>query len=137
MKNFTYLDHTADIKFKAKGRTLEQTFTSAALALIHSICHDTIKRKKEISIYIEGKDLENLLYNFLEEIIFYFDSEHFILSTISKIKIDKKNLTLKATLKGDEAKHYELHSAIKSVTYHDMHVKKQKEGWVAQVVLDI
>jgi len=139
MKKYIFLKHTADIKFQAFGKNVEEVFENSASAMFTSIYDGKIKGKREIEIKVSGKDFESLLYNFLEELLFLFDSENFFVSKISKIKIDKKNLNLSAKVSGDDAKNYEIHLDIKAVTYNDMFVKfdEEKKQWVTQVVLDV
>ena len=134
---YKFLEHTADVKFRAYGETLEKAFVNSSEALVHSICQDEIKKSKIKKISIKGKNLENLLYNFLEELIYLFDSEQFILAKIKSLKLNEKELILNAELEGENAKNYEIYSHIKAVTYNEMFIKKEKGFWVCQVVLDV
>jgi SHS2 domain-containing protein len=131
---YKFLKHTADVKFQAFGKTIEEAFGNSALAMFNSMSEDKIKERKKFKIKAKGDDYENLLYNFLEELLILFDSKHFFLAKIKSLKI--KNKKLSAEVVGDDAKNYELVGDIKAVTYNDMFVKKIKNKWVAQVVLD-
>jgi SHS2 domain-containing protein len=133
---FKFIEHTADIQFRAYGKSLEEIFRNATEALTKSICEDKIKNKKKIRISVKGNDLENLLYNYLEELIVLFDSEGFILSKVLKIKIDKKNLKLDCEVVGDSGD-YEVYSHVKAITYNEMFVRKEKGNWICQVTLDV
>lgn len=137
-EKFKFLEHTADIKFRAYGDTLEKVFENSALALKEVIC-DKIKihEKKEKKIKIKGIDLESLLYNFLEEFLFLLDSKGFIISNIKKIKIDKLKFILEAVILGDDSSDYNISNSVKAVTYNEMFIKKEKNKYVAQVVLDV
>ncbi len=138
MKNaqqYKYLEHTADIKFQAFGKTIEEAFKNSALAMFNSMHDGKIKENKDFKIKVQGKDNEALLYNFLEELLFLFDSKHFFLNKVKNIKI--KNNKLTAEITGDNAENYEIHIDIKAITYHEMFVKKQGNKWVVQVVLDV
>ncbi len=138
MKNaqqYKYLEHTADIKFQAFGKTIEEAFKNSALAMFNSMHDGKIKENKDFKIKVQGKDNEALLYNFLEELLFLFDSKHFFLNKVKNIKI--KNNKLTAEITGDNAENYEIHIDIKAITYHEMFVKKIKTKWTAQVVLDV
>lgn len=137
MKRFIFLEHTADIKFQAFGKTLEEAFKNCVLATGKSICDEKIKKKTVKKIKVKGNDNESLLYNFLDEIVYLFDADNFIVADLKKIKIDKKEFKLEAELIGDTAKNYEIKEHIKSVTYSEMFVRKEKGRWIAQVVLDI
>ncbi|MFH1326961.1 MAG: archease [archaeon] len=135
---YKFLKHTADIKFQAFGSTLEKVFENSALAVANSMYEGKVKEIKSIKFKVSGKDLEALMYNFLEEILFYFDSENFILKKIKKLKIiKKKGYALNVEISGDDINNYEINTHIKAVTYNDMFIKKQKSKWTAQVVVDI
>ena len=131
---FKYLPHTADIKFQAFGKTLDQAFENAALATFQAMYENKIKEKIKKTIKVKGIDKESLLYNFLEELIFLLDTEGFFLSSI-KVKIT--NLTLTATIKGDKAENYSIGLDVKAITYNEMFIKKQKDQFILQVVLDV
>ena len=135
MEKFKFLKHTADIKFQAFGKNLKEVFRNSVLAMSKVISDDKINEKVKKKIKIKGKDNENLLYNLLEEILFLFDSKNLIISKAGNLKI--KNKELSAELLGDYAKNYEIKDYIKAVTYNEMLIKKTKDKWVAQVVLDV
>lgn len=138
MQKFKFLEHTADIKFQAFGNSLEKTFENSALALKESITEKIkIKPLIEKNINIKGEDLPSLLYNFLEEFLFLLDSESFLFSKIQEIKIDQKNLILKAIVLGDKAENYDFSNNVKAITYNDIFVKKQGKEWIAQIVIDV
>ena len=136
MKRFVFLPHTADIKFRAFGKNLNEVFENSALAFT-SVLHDgKIKKDVNKKFLIKGNDLEALMFRFLEEILFLFETEGFLISNIKvKLSDDKKNLKVEAF--GEEklagrARHY-----IKAVTYNDMFIKKSAGRWTAQVVIDV
>ena len=130
---YKYLEHTADIKFRSFGRTLNEAFSNAAYAMINIISEDKIKVKMTRKIKVRGIDRKSLLYSFLEEILFLLNTKNFLLSKVKEIKIKDKELT--ATLSGDNLRNYRLGLDVKAVTYNDMFIKEKP--YVIQVVLDI
>ena len=147
---YTFLPHTADIKFQAKGQTLEQAFINSALALTNIITKDKIKPKIKKTITIKGKDKENLLYNFLEEFLYLLDVGGFLLSKIKNLKISAEikskkplryQLKLRAELLGDNQENYETEAHVKAITYNDMFIKQQRINnqtiFTTQVVVDV
>jgi SHS2 domain-containing protein len=137
---YKFIEHTADVKFQASGKTLEDAFNFAFFALKETIAGDIIilpQIKKQISI--NGTDISNLLYNFLEEFLVLLDSESFLASKIENIEIDQKNFTLKATVSGDKAENYSFTNDVKAVTYNEMFAKQDENSgeWLLQVVLDV
>ncbi|MBU2052871.1 MAG: archease [Nanoarchaeota archaeon] len=138
MKKFKFLEHTADVKFQAFGKSLEEAFGNSAIALKQIMTkgiEKDVKGKISKKIKITGDDLEGLLYNFLEEFLYLLDAENFLLSEIDCIKI--KNNKLEAELSGDKARNYKFTNDVKAVTYNEMFVKHAKGKWIVQVVLDV
>jgi len=135
---YKFLEHTADVKFQATGKNLEQAFEFSAIALQEAICGKLkINKKLKKKIEFEGKDLENLLYNFLEEFLYLLDAENFLFCKIRNLKIDKKNFKLSAEVFGDRASKYDFSNSVKAITYNDMKIKKQKNRWVVEGVFDV
>ena len=155
---FKFLPHTADRKFQAFGKTLEEVFENSALALFSIIYVGKIENKKKFKIHAKGRDLENLMYNFLEEFLVLIDSKNFLPSKITNFKFDtlrntprrgmkgintlrkgtsKKTLKIKVEVVGDDAEKYNISEHVKAITYNEMFIKKINKKWVAQVVLDI
>jgi SHS2 domain-containing protein len=133
--SFTFLDHTADIKFRATGKTLANVFEQSALAMKEVIADKKyIKSSIKKKITISGEDTKDLLYQFLETILFFLDAESFI---ISKTKVTIKDLQLEATLWGDKTSDYQGLNHVKAPTFAEMYIKKVSSRWEAQVVLDV
>ncbi len=141
MEKYKFLEHTADVKFQAFGKTMEEAFENSALALAETMTKGVkINEKVKWKIDVGGKDDSSLLYNFLEEFLFLLDTEHFVLSRILWIKIEDDEL--EAEVIGDKTANYKFTNDIKAVTYNQMFVKKEDKGenkglWVCQVVLDV
>jgi len=144
-EKYTFFDKTADAKFQAFGNTLGEAFKNAQEAMV-SVMYSL----EELSSYefdeqgrdiiVEGENLENLLYSFLEEIIFLMNAEFFV-GLVEKIQIiHTGNLyKLKAILRGTQAINLESHGEIKAVTYNEMFVKHDVENgkYTVQVVVDL
>ena len=125
MKKYEYFDVTADIGFIAYGDTLNKAFENAGLA-IFNIISDTseVEPQKEIMFEITSEDKISLLYDYLEELIFYHEIE-FMLFSEFHVEIDE-NLHLKAKIKGEEINwnKHERKTEIKAITYHQMNIAK-------------
>ena len=137
MKNFEYFDVTADIGFRAYGKTLNEAFENAGLA-IFNIISDTsnVEPKKEISFKVRSEDEISLLYDFLEELLFYHEIE-FMLFSEFHVEIDDM-LQLRATIKGEaiDWNRHERKTEIKAITYHKMDVRKT-DMFEVQAIVDL
>lgn len=132
---FKFLEHTADVKFQAYGKSLEEVFVNSAMAL-KEVMFGKIKIKENIKkkFSVEGKDDSSLLYQFLEQFLYLLDAENFI---FSKVKVKIKDGKLEAQVYGDKASNYKFTNDVKAITYNSMFVKKDKGKFVCQVVLDV
>ena len=137
MKKFEYFEVTADIGFKAYGENLNEAFENAGLAIFNIISNtDDIAPSREISFDVTSEDEVSLLYDYLEELLFYHEVE-FMLFSEFHVEIDE-NLNLKATIKGEDIdwdKH-ERKTEIKAITFHEMDVKKT-DSVELQAIVDL
>ena len=132
----------ADIAFRAEGKTTERLFENCALALTTSMA-DTAKmaEKARKKIAVEGKDVKELLYSFLEELVYIKDVEGLLFRKFSvKISREKAGLRLLADCAGDTLVNIgreNLRNDVKAITMHMFEVKQENGGWAATVVVDI
>jgi len=134
---FRYLDHTADIMFEAEHDSLEGLFHDAAQALLETMCDvNTVKPAKQFDVRLEHTDPEQLLFNFLEEIIFLKDAEGVLFCSVS---IYLENTQLTATLFGDSVDPLTqtLRNDVKAVTLHEFILEKREDIWKTHVILDV
>jgi SHS2 domain-containing protein len=137
--SYHFLDHTADVKFVAEADTLENVFIESSKALQESICGKiTILEQETKTIEIQGDNLENLLYKFLEEFLVLLDSEDFLFSKVNTLIIDPATFKLNATITGDKAENYKFTNDVKAVTYNEMIIEQDSaKNWKTQIVLDV
>jgi SHS2 domain-containing protein len=136
---FKFLDiTTADVAFEAYGKDLNELFANAALAMFEVMINTKqIKPKVERKVKIEGNDLQSLMFNWLNELLVFVDSENLAFSEF-EVKVDEEKLKLEAICKGEEMnkEKHETRTHVKACTYHQMEIKKNKI-WKAKVILDI
>lgn len=143
MKHFVYLEDVAvaDIAFDAFGKTLEELFEHCAEAMFTMMVNlKTVQQTIQREIHLRADSLENLLYDFLSELVYLKDTELLLFKTV-KITLGKdgKDHTLSADLHGeqiDRVKH-ELGNDVKAITMHMFAITKEKTGYKARVVVDI
>lgn len=143
MEKYKYLEHTADAKFEAYGKTIEEAYENSSLAMAEIIT-DTAKIEPKIKqdISIKSENRGSLLYDWLEKILYLLDTEGFLPNIIKVKKIAKKEFgyVLIATIHGDTYKSkYEIKKEIKSITYNEMKIEENKKDktWKITAVVDI
>lgn len=138
---YKYIEHTADVLFEAYGSTLEELFVQCALALEETQVNvEKIECKQETIISGKSKDVESLLFDFLDDLVYYKDAELLVFSKF-KIKIEEKGdvCLLNCICSGEKLdfKKHDPRVDVKAVTMHMFKVEKINDGWKAKVLLDI
>jgi len=139
-QKYKFLPHTADAKFRAFGKSLEEAFENSAYALTDIVTdHRKVKAKVKKVIEIESEDRKALLYDFLEKLIVLIDTDGFLISKVEEVKIKQvdRGFELRAKLSGDNViENYEIKTAIKAATYQEMEIEENEEVMI-QAVVDI
>ncbi|MFA7374805.1 MAG: archease [Methanothrix soehngenii] len=139
---FEYLEHTADVKFRAYGTTPDQMLSNAAASLFGAmISPGQVKVEESWQVELEAEDLEDLAYQWLSEIVFLFETESAVFSrfqvALEEIE-DGKGWKLRAEIGGErmDPERHSFLAEVKAVTRHKFAIKKN-ERWCIQVVLDV
>jgi len=141
---YHYLEEigTADIAFEATGRDLAQLFSDAADATMNVMIDnlDAIEPRETRQIELSNDELDMLLFDFLQELIYFKDAERLLLRVRDgRIEERDEKYILKADAAGetlDTTRHHQ-RADVKAVTLHGFSVEKEDGGWKARVLLDI
>ncbi len=144
--SYRYSENTAvaDAAFEAWGETREELFKACALVVLNVMVKDlnSVENKHQSVIDIEEEDLETLLVQFLEEIIYYKDFYRLLLKP-KTIHIEwegeEERFFLFAYMEGESIvgqKHF-LDTDIKGIASHRLKIIQTPQGWNTTVVLDI
>ncbi|XP_076763213.1 protein archease [Xylocopa sonorina] len=140
---YEYLDHTADVQLHAWGDTIEEAFEQCAMAMFGYMTDlERVQITQVHYVEAEGHDMESLLFHFLDELLFMFSAEPFIVAKKVKItKFDRENFKITATALGEEftiGKHTQ-NAEVKAITYSAMQILDDAESQRPQVfvIVDI
>ncbi len=138
---YKFLDHTADVMFVAKAATLPELFEQCALATEETMVDVAkVKQKEQTKILIEEKTVEQLLFSFLDELVFFKDYKQMMFSTFEiQIGEVKEGYELKCVAHGEklDMTRHNPKVDVKAVTMHLFKVEQSNGLWKAQVILDI
>jgi len=131
------LDHTADIRMEVRGSSLEELFLNASRGLTSLLTPESRDLPDtELELSLEADDIEELLVEWLRELLFRHQTRGFILVS-ADIK-ELSNTKLKAKLAGRKrGPGEEPEIEVKAVTYHGLSVRKNHTGYVVTIVFDI
>jgi SHS2 domain-containing protein len=133
---------TADIAFSAWGKDLEETFIAASDATMNVMVEnlDSIQPLERRECQLQNEALDMLLFDLLQELIYYKDSEKLMLRIRQiQIKEDDGRYVLKAVASGEklDTNRHATRADVKAVTLHLFHLVKTDQGWKTQIILDI
>lgn len=139
MRNFEYIDHTADLGIRARGRTQQELFTNAAHALFETVAVlDTIDPIEQFQIYVEAESLADLMVAWLDELIFRHEVDEVFFKYVEIVEISETCLSACAYGEPADFTKHVVYTEIKSVTYHQLSVKQSTDGeWTANVIFDL
>ena len=135
-RGFEYIDHTADIGIRAWGPTLAAAFEEAARGLVANMVEvDAAKEVGEAALSVDAESIERLLFRFLEEVLFLFETERWVIVR-AQVRFSGET-KLDARLFGeayDASRHGHVHE-IKAITFHDLAVQRAPPE--VRVIVDI
>lgn len=139
MARFKTIEHTADIGIEVEADTLEGLFEGAALGMVSIMADPSrdIGRGTGVDVSLEAGDIEGLMFEWLNELLFIMDTEGVLLSGFRVGGI--KGLHLEATARGEEIRQEEsrLMTEIKAATFHQLLVEERGGSWFARVIFDV
>lgn len=115
---YKLLEHTADAMVEVQGKDLGEMFGNAAYAMFDQITDlSKVESRGELRVVMSGDTREQLLVDFLQELLFVHDTEDLVFGEF-EIKTDGK--TLEAVIRGEkfDEKTHTKRSVVKGVTYH-------------------
>jgi len=138
---YKFLEHTADVMIEAYGASIGEAFSFAAKAMF-DIMFDTsrVVPRQSMKIEVSAKDLESLLYLWLEELLYRFDVERVALSEFEFALVEKRSVIRGIGIARGELYDPGKHSRrteVKAVTYEQMLVTKTSSGFKVRFILDI
>ena len=141
-KAFEFLEHMADIYVAAYGRTLEEAFENAALAMVVSMTDvKKVEPKIQDIIEVKAEDECGLLYSWLERLLIRFEVDERLYSRfdIERIEQTAEGYALKAKVSGEffDPEKNPSKVGIKAVTYHQMEIITSPRSVTLKFILDI
>jgi SHS2 domain-containing protein len=138
---FELFSHPADIGVRAWGDSLEEALEEAALGLVAVQTDlDLIEPREERRLEVVSPDEEFLLFDFLNEVVFFMAREKMLFGQVKVFLEQKENqFFLEAKMKGEKIKPEKHKPAveIKGVSWHELKVKRKGKGYWVQCVLDV
>lgn len=135
---FKLIDHTADIGIEVEAESIEELFRESARGMFSIICENLqeVECTREIEGKVEGEDIQELMYNFLEDLLFLFEVKRLLVKDVD-VRIGDNHLEYRACGETVNPEKHVIATGIKSPTYHMMEIKRKNGGWWARIIFDV
>lgn len=138
MKGFRLLEHTADMGIEAEAETLAGLFEQAALGLRRVITEGEPQPSEgEVALELCGADLEELLVNWLTELLYLFETRRWLPVCCHFEQLAPTRLRVRVGVEIIDPELQPVEREVKAVTYHQIRVKRTAQGWKARLYLDL
>ena len=135
-KRFELIEHTADIGLMAYGETLAEAFASAAFGMFSIIARlDTVRETETRRVEVREDDLEGLLFEWLNRLLYIFDVEMLLFRRFDIIKFEEGRLVAVCHGERYDPSRHQLKTGIKAATYHQLKVDREKHR--VRVIFDV
>lgn len=135
---FEIIEHTADVGLRVTAPDLDRLFADAACGLFAVIAGDLgqIRASQEVEIQVPGDRPDELLFDWLDELLYLFDTRHLLLA---EFQVLVYGAGLQAVARGEpwDTNRHHLEHEVKAITYHGLKVEQTGNGWLAELILDI
>lgn len=138
MPKYILIDHTADIGIDVFGDSLKELFSNAAFAMFDIIADlSNVKNKDEYRISVSGVDREQLLVNWLSELLYVHDVKGLLFKDFTITNITDTQLD--AIVRGERYKDgiHVIKTEMKAVTYHNLSIIRKDSQWQGRIIFDL
>lgn len=138
MKHYELLEHTADLGIKVWGADLKELFIHSASAMYELIADiDSVRPAISIEVRTEAQDKDELLKNWLSELLYYFHVKDMLFSEFLIKELDEKKIISVARGERIDRERHNLKHEIKAVTFHNLKIEKEDEKLATEIIFDV
>jgi SHS2 domain-containing protein len=138
MGDWEHFAHGADIGVRGRGVAPAQAFEQAAIALTAVVTDPAlVTPTTSVAIRCRAPDLELLLYEWLNSLVFHMATQRLLFSTF-RVRIEGQELEAVAGGEPVDVARHAPAVEVKGATLTELAVRQDDDGrWCAQCVLDV
>jgi SHS2 domain-containing protein len=131
-------EHTADLGLRVRAADLNTLFAEAGRGLFSIVVEnlDAVRPVQSRNFEIGGADRDYLLFDWLNELLFVFDTERMVMAEFD-VHVSEFGLTATGLGEPLDLARHDLTREIKAITYHQLKVERTSDGWLAELIVDI
>jgi len=135
---FEILEHTSDVGICARGATREEALVAASRGLVSILVDPAPFRPVEERYFkAPGPDETAQIVNWLNEILFFFDTDGLVFAEFEIDSWTSSEITGRARGERFDIDRHEFRTAVKAATYHQFESHPTSDGWEIRVFVDV
>ena len=137
-RNHRIIARQSELVMRVVGTSQINLFVNAAFALFDVITDtEKIDTQERLQLEVEGSDRDDLLLNWLRELLYLYQGSAFLLKEFNVQEM--KDTSVKAQVSGEklDPDRHEIKQEIAAVAYDQSHMQKTGDQWIAQVILEV
>lgn len=134
--SFEELEHTADVRIRITAESYEELYSLASDALFGILYSGDCKPILEKTIQVTAENQEDLLWEFLSEILFISEVEFFV---VCETVVRFTDNGLEATMRGErfDPERHGGGREVKGISYSDLFIREIDTMISAEIIFDI
>jgi SHS2 domain-containing protein len=135
---FREIEHTADLGIEVEADSPAELFRRAGLALFSLMVNlSGVEVREEQQARVQAEGWEDLLHDWLSQLLSRFLQTGFIAATITIEDIDSTHVHARLAGEKLDYERHDFETEIKAVTYHQLSVTREHGRWRARVIFDV
>lgn len=138
MFRFKTIEHTADVGIEVEAGSLPELFEGAAHAMFSLVVdEEQVNRGVERAVRLEAADPEELMFRWLNELVFLVSGEGLVLREFEVRTVTDRAIDAVVSGEPIDTSRHDLGLEVKAATYHELEVSRRGEGWFARAIFDV
>jgi SHS2 domain-containing protein len=138
--DYEWLEHTADLRIRVRGPDEAALLESAALAMAELMVEMPAGAggdgERDVALEVRGRFAEERLMALLKELLYRFDVEA-ELPVAAHVRLEGERVIYEGRAVRFDPERHEGLREIKAVTWHELEVEADDDGWTAAIVFDV
>ena len=97
---------------------------------------EAVRPRESVEFQLEATTCEDLLIDWLNELLYTFDTRHLVLSRFD-VRVAGTQLAACASGEKLDLERHRIGCEVKAVTYHELKLMRSDTSYMAQMILDI
>ena len=133
-----HFPHASDLGIRGVGRSREEAFAQAAMALTAAVTDPArVRPALEVTLAADGPDDELLFMAWINAVIYEMAVRHMLFASF-EIKLEDHSLSARAWGEPVDVPRHQPAVEVKAATFAELQVRQRADrSWLAQCVIDV